>query len=125
MPAFRGTLKEAFALLRHFLKLLLAHGPAKNVGVTQGVTREFARDLHDLFLVKDDAVGLAEDFLEFGEVPLDGFAAVLALDEIVEHATLYGAGTIEGVQRGQVFDAGGLVAAQDVAHSRRFELEHA
>src|ERR1700733_4739846 len=99
MPAFGGTLKEALALLRHFLKLLLAHRAAQDVGVAQGVTRELARDLHDLFLVKDNAVGLAKDFLEFGEVPLHGFAAVFAFDEIVEHTTLYGARAIEGVQR--------------------------
>jgi hypothetical protein len=30
-----------------------------------------------------------------------------------------------GPGRGEVFDAARLVAAQDVAHARRFELEHA
>ena len=50
---------------------------------------------------------------------------MLALDEIVDHAALDGAGAVERVERGEVFDAAGLVAAQNVAHARRFELEHA
>ena len=48
---------------------------------------------------------------------------MLALDEVVDHG--HRAGAVERVQRGQVFEAVGLVAAQNVAHAGRFELEHA
>ncbi len=51
------------------------------------------------------------------------FLAVLAVDEVVDHAALDRAGTVERVERGEVFQARGLVAAQDVAHAVRFKLE--
>jgi hypothetical protein len=36
-----------------------------------------------------------------------------------------GAGPIERVEGGQILEAVGLVAPQNVAHARRFKLEHA
>ncbi len=52
-------------------------------------------------------------------------AAVLAIDEIVDHAALNRAGAIERVQSGEIFDGGRLVAAQHVTHAVRFKLEDA
>ncbi len=63
--------------------------------------------------------------LQFRKIVLDCLASVLALDEVVEHAALNGAGTVKRIQRGQVFHAARLVAAQNVAHARRFELKYA
>ena len=124
-PCVRRALEETAALRGHLLHLLLAHGAAQNIGIAQRVTGDAVRDLHHLFLVDHHAVGLLEDLLHLRQI-VDNFpAAVFALDEVVDHAALYGAGTVERVQRGQVFDAAGLVAAQNVAHARRFELEHA
>ena len=53
------------------------------------------------------------------------FAALFAVDEIVHHAALNGAGAVEGVQRGEVFDACRLVSAQNIAHAARFKLKDA
>ena len=50
---------------------------------------------------------------------------MLAVDEIRNHAALDGAGTIERVQRAEIFDAVGLIAAQDVLHAGRFKLKDA
>ena len=50
---------------------------------------------------------------------------MLALDEVVDHAALDRAGTVERIQGGEVFDGVGLVAAQHVAHAVRFKLEDA
>ena len=36
-----------------------------------------------------------------------------------------GPGPVERVQRGEIFQPRGLVAAQNIAHAGRFELEHA
>ena len=58
-----------------------------------------------------------------GNDVLDRAAAPLALDEVVDHA--HGAGAIERVERGEVFDGVGLVAAENVAHAAGFELEDA
>ncbi len=53
-----GTFDELGPLLLHHGDLLLAHGPAQNVGFTQGVTgQDVGRPLH-LLLVHHDPVGL-------------------------------------------------------------------
>ena len=38
---------------------LLAHGAAQHVGFAERIAGQLLRDLHHLFLVDDDAVGLA------------------------------------------------------------------
>ena len=48
---------------------------------------------------------------------------MFAVDEVVDHAALNGAGAVEGVESGEIFDAGGLIAAKDVAHAVGFKLE--
>ena len=50
---------------------------------------------------------------------------MLAIDEVVDHATLDWAGPIERVQCGEIFDGIRLVPPQHVAHAVRFKLEHA
>ena len=54
------------ALLRHLLQLLLPHGAAQNIGFAQRVTGQLIRNLHDLFLVKDHAVGLFQNSFSSG-----------------------------------------------------------
>ena len=51
--------------------------------------------------------------------------AVFAGNEIVHHAALNGARTIERVQRAQVLNALRPVAPQDVLHAAGFKLEYA
>ena len=53
-----------------------------------------------------------------------GRLAVLALDEVVDHARLQRAGAEQRDQRDDVFEAVGLQAADQVLHAARFELEH-
>jgi len=57
------------------------------------------RDLHDLLLVDDGAVGVLQDGLEVGVGVLDGLAAVLAVDEVVHHARRQRARTVQRQQR--------------------------
>ena len=56
MPA-----SERDVLLVEDLLLLLAHRPAQQVGAAERVAGELLGDRHDLLLVDDQAVGLAED----------------------------------------------------------------
>ena len=117
--------EEALALRGHFLGLLLAHGAAQDVGFAQRIAGQAVGDLHHLFLIDDDAVGFFQDLLQLRKIVGHLLAAVLAVDEIVDHAALDRAGPVERVQRAQVLDARGLILAQDVAHAARFKLEHA
>ena len=123
--ALRGAFDKALALLRHFLGLLLAHGAAEQIGFTQGVSGEAVGDLHHLFLIHDHAQRLLQNLLQFRQFVFDFLAAVLAVDEIVDHAALNRAGTVERVQGGEIFDGVRLVLAQHVAHAVRFKLEDA
>ena len=82
------ALDEAFALLRHFFGLLLAHGAPQQIGLAQGVARQAVRDLHHLFLVDDHAPGFFQDFLQFRQFVFDLLASVFAIDEVIDHAAL-------------------------------------
>ena len=96
--AFLGRAsKETLALLRHFGSAFLSHRPAEDVGVTQRITGQLVRDLHDLFLIEDDAVGFFKQLLKFRQIVSDGLTAVLAIDKIGDHPTLDGAGTVKSV----------------------------
>ena len=85
-------------LCRHFLGLLLAHGPAENVRLPEREAGQPAGDLHDLFLIQDDAVGFFENVFELREFVADARLALLAVDEVVDHAALDGTGPVECVE---------------------------
>src|SRR5215469_148738 len=115
--------QEFSALSRHFLFLFLPHGSTEDIGFAKREAGQAVGNLHDLFLIEDDPVGFFEDVFELREFVRDLRLAVLAVDEVIDHAALNGTRTVEGVERGQVFDARGLITAEDVAHAVRFELE--
>ena len=123
MPARQRPFQKPLALPHHLLGLLLAHRAPQQVGLAERVSGQTVGDLHHLLLVDDDAVGLFENGLQLRKIVGDRPSAVLALDEVVHHAALDRAGAVKRVERAQVLDAAGLVAAQDVAHARGFELE--
>ena len=59
------------------------------------------------------------------QLVLDFAPAPLALDEVVDHAALDRAGTIERVQRRQVFNAISACSGAECPHAARFKLEDA
>ena len=58
------SIHEDFALLFHFFLDFLTHGTTQQICATQGITRKFLSDLHDLLLVDHDAKGFLEDWLK-------------------------------------------------------------
>ena len=85
----RGAAGQEFLALRgHLVAILLAHGAAQDVGFAEREAGQAIGDLHHLLLIEDDAVGLFQDLLQLGQVVGDFFLAVLAGDEIVDHAAL-------------------------------------
>ena len=87
------------------------------------VAGEGGGDLHDLLLVDHDPVRLGQDRLQEGMVVADLGLAVAALDHVVDHR--HRTRPVERVEGGQVLEAVGLEALQDVAHAVRLELEQA
>jgi hypothetical protein len=114
------------ALLGHLLGLLLAHRPAQHVGAAERVAGQHLRDLHHLLLVEDHPVGVPEHRFQVRgmQVIARRLAAVLAVDEVIDHARLQRPGTKQRHQRHDVLEAVRLQAADQVLHAARFELEH-
>src|SRR5450759_101196 len=81
-------------------------------------------DLHDLFLVHDDSIGRPEDTLNAGMVVVDLLLAILAVDVLLDTASLDGAGAVERDDGRQVFDGGWPDAGRDTLHTAGFHLEH-
>ena len=91
---YRAARQKFFALRRHFLAILFPHRAPQDVRFTQRKSRQAIGDLHHLFLIEDHAVGFFENFLQLGQIVGDFFLAMLAVDEIVDHAALNRAGAI-------------------------------
>ena len=78
---------------------------SQKVGAAKRILGSYLRDLHDLFLIDDDAVGVLQAGFEFGERVGDFDFAVLALDEFVHHAGVQRAGAVQGEHSHEVFEA--------------------
>ena len=116
-PVGSASGHELGALRGHLFLLLLSHGAAKDVRFSKRKTRQEIGDLHHLFLVQDDAVGFLKNVFQLRKFEADLGLALFAVDEIVDHAALDGAGTVQRVESGEIFDARGLVATENVAHA--------
>ena len=119
------ALHKALALLGHLLGLFLAHGAAQEVALAQRIVADDPGRAHDLFLVHDDAVRGLERLLQAEVRVADLDLAVLALDELVDHARTQGAGAVQREHGDDVLEAGGLEHAQVLAHAAALHLEDA
>ena len=60
--ACRAGAMKAFALLGHlFGNFFLPIARRSMIGFTERISRDLARDLHDLFLVEDHAIGFFQN----------------------------------------------------------------
>ena len=107
----------------HLLLDLLSHRPAHQVRPAQREASDGLDDLHDLLLVDDNPVGRFEDRLELREHIGDLCPAVLALDEVIQHPRLHGAGAVEGQHRDDIFEGAGFELFGQILHPRRFDLK--
>ncbi len=111
------------------LLLLLAHGPAQQVGAAQGVPGQLLGDGHDLLLVDDQVVGLAQDRLErllqLGVDGLDLLPAVLAVGVVDVGVGRHRARPVQGQHGRDVAERRGRHQLEQAAHRAAVELEHA
>ena len=113
---------ENSAVLGHFFGLLFTHGTAQHVGAAQAVAAQNLRSLHHLLLVNHDAVGLRQHLGHQRVRVLNDFAPVFTRHKAGDQ--VHRAGTVQGVQRDQVFQAAGARIFQHALHARTFKLEH-
>ena len=114
--------QECLPLPLHILGLLLAHGPADHIRLSQRVTAQLAEDFDDLLLVDDTAVGDGENGLERRVLVGDQLGVMLAGDEPGDG--VHGAGAVKGDDSGDVLNAPGLESHAHPRHPRRLHLEH-
>src|SRR5690606_38140292 len=115
---------ELIAVLCHLLDLLLTHCATHQVGVAEAVTAELLRDLHDLFLIDEDAERRLQEFLHLWNHVLDLFDPAAAVNEIVDHSAVERAGTIKCIESRETLEILGPYTAVNSLHSRRFELKN-
>ena len=113
------------AFLGHGLGFLFTHGAAQQVGPAQRVAGDDLGDLHDLFLIDNNAVGIAQAVCKRIVRIYNGHLPVLALDKFVHHARTQRAGAVQGQHGDDVFKARGLEHAQVLPHARTFYLKDA
>ncbi len=125
-PRSVAPVDEDRPLLRHLFRFFLAHGAAQQVCTAERIPGQHLRDLHDLLLVQDDAVGFLEHRLQvrMEVVDLGLVARVLALYEVVDHAGLQGSGAKQCDQGNEVVELIRFQPFDQVTHAARFELEH-
>ena len=128
-PSFGHPGRERLELLVQLLLLLLAHRPAQQVGLAQGVARQLLRNLHDLFLIDDQAVGLTEDhgkgLPQFGVDRLHGLPTGLAAGVLVVGVSAHRSGPVESTYGRDVLEAVRLHRPQQRPHRSAVELEDA
>ena len=120
-------LAEGDVLLVEDLLLLLAHRATQEIGVAEGVARKLLRDGHDLLLIDDQAVGVAEDLGEgLSELRMNGhhrLATVLAVGVVVVRIGTHRPGSVEGEDGRDVLEGVRLHRAQERAHRAAVQLE--
>ena len=79
----------------HLLGILLAHGAPQNIRISHAVATEHLGDLHDLFLINDDTVGVFQNRLQQGMQILDLFLPVLSLNVFFRHTAVQRPRSIE------------------------------
>ena len=114
---------ETVALRRHLLAVFLAHRAAQDIGLAEAVAGEVARDLLDLLLIGDDAVGRLQDRLELRMQVIGALVAELsrAIGRDIRHRSR----TIQRHQHDQIFKAVGAHVDKRAPHALTFHLEHA
>ena len=119
---FIAAVYEHGAFFIHRRLFLFAHHAADIVRAAHGIARKLANDLHDLFLINNDAVSNVEYRFELFVYVfyLVRCAAVADIVGYIVHRT----GTVQRYTRYYFFEVGRLQLAHKALHATRFELEH-
>jgi len=122
-PVLRPALHEDGLVLQQVFFLLLGDGAAHQVGIAQRVAEQLRSDLHDLFLVDDNAERLLQDRDQLGVLV---FHRLFPVQPPVVHGdVLHRPGAKQGDGRDDVFKRLGAHLGQHFAHPGAFHLEHA
>ena len=117
------TIDEDLSLCLDDFHLFLGNGPANIIRLTHGITAQTAKNLNNLLLVDNTAVGYLQDRLQQGRLIGDLFPVQLIFDKGGDR--IHGTGTVKGHDCRNIFNRTGLHVHTDTGHARRFQLENA
>ena len=123
----RAVFKDG-ALFGHLFRLFLTHRTTQHIRTAKSIARKHLGNLHDLFLIQDDAVGWFQYWFQAFVLPLhirigDLFTTMLTIDEVIYHAGLQRPRTEQGHQGYHIFEAVRLQTLNQVFHAAGFKLE--
>ena len=110
-------------VLGHLLGLFLAHRPAQQVGAAKRIAANNLRDLHDLFLIDDHAIGRRQAVFQVRVEIIDLLLALFAQDKIIHHTRAQRTWPVQREHRDNVFETIWLQLGQELLHALRFKLE--
>ena len=113
----RAAVDETIPLELHLLGLFLPHGAPQNIRLAEAVGRHLLCDLEYLVLVDDHSQRLFRQVLDTRMKGLDPHAAILAIDEIIDHSRLQGAGTVERHQLDDLAESSGPCLDDQFRHA--------
>ena len=120
-----GTVHEKGSFFGHGFGVFLPHRSPEQVCAAEGIPGDNLRDLHDLFLIDDNPVGVFQAAFQRRQRIGDVHFSVLALDEFIDHAGTERAGPVQRQHSDDVFKAVRAEHTQVLAHTRAFHLKHA
>ena len=112
------------ALLCHLIWVFLTHRFAQNIGTAKRVIAKHLGNLHHLFLIKNNAIGVGQYRCELWMWVHDFRAAVLSIDKIVNHTRLQRPRTKQRDEGDNVFKAVGHLLLDKLLHAPRFKLKN-
>ena len=83
------------------------------------------QDLHDLFLVDHDAIGLGQNFSQHVKLVFGLLAAVLHIDVLLDHTAFQRTRSVQSRGRDEVAEMVRLHLLQQIANPAALQLEHA
>ena len=116
------TVAKDLPVLGHLVGVFFAHGTAQHVRAAQRVTAQNLRGLHHLLLVDHDAVGLRQH-VGHQWVRVDHFFAAL-LARHKGRYQIHRTGSVQGIERDQVFQSRRPRVLEHALHAAAFKLEH-
>ena len=120
---------ETDTFFRQNLWLLLTHRFSEAVSLASGIIGYLLRDLHDLLLVDNQAVGLRENvperFLQFRVNRGYLFTPVLAVSVGPVRALTHRSWAVERQRRNNIREFGWAHAFEQLTHTTTIQLEHA
>ena len=119
---------EDRTLLGHLFRFFLTHRTTQHIRAAEGIAGKLLGDLHDLFLVQDNAIGWLQYRFQTFMLPLYVrirylFTAVFTVDKVIHHPRLQRPRTEQGHQGDHIFEAVGLQTLNQILHAARFKLE--